>query len=226
LAANGYTGPETVLEGKFGFLDAYCRDTKPGLLTAGLREKWETLGISLKRYACHIYAQIPVQSLRELMAEHAFGGTDVLSVMVEGGEKLLSHHNITDPADIMKAQYSVPFCVALALFRDPDDPRSFNPGALEDPAIRAACRKVELRARSQEGLTPWGARIVVRLKDGREFERDRNSYKGMPDDPLSAAELRRKFMLLAAGGENAAAARMFERLQNLESEPGMRGLAG
>ena len=224
LAGAGYTGPETVLEGKFGFLEAYCRDAKPALLTEGLHESWHTLGISLKRYACHIYAQIPVQSLRELMAEHAFGGADVASILVEGGEKLLSHHNISDPADIMKAQYSVPFCVALALFRDPDDPRSFDPSALDDPAIRAACRNVELRARSQEGLTPWGARIAVRLKDGREFARDRNSYKGMPDDPLSQAELRRKFILLTAGGENDSAARMFERLQRLESEPTLRGL--
>jgi hypothetical protein len=31
LAGAGYTGPETVLEGKFGFLEAYCRDGKPGL---------------------------------------------------------------------------------------------------------------------------------------------------------------------------------------------------
>ncbi len=224
LAGAGYTGTETVLEGKFGFLETYCRDGEPGLLTAGLGAKWETLGISLKRYACHIFAQIPVQSMRELMAQHAFGGGDVASILVEGGEKLLSHHNIIDPADIMKAQYSVPFCAALALFRDPDDPRSFNPGALEDPAIRAACRKVELRARSQKGLTAWSARIVVKLKDGREVALDRNSYKGMPDDPLSQAELRRKFMLLTAGGENAAAGRFFERLQCLESEATFPGL--
>ena len=45
----------------------------------------------------------------------------------------------------------------------------------------------------------------MRLNDGRDFARDRNSYKGMPDDPLSQTELRRKFMLLTAGGENAAA---------------------
>lgn len=224
LAATGYTGPETVLDGKFGFLDTYCRDAKPALLTAELGKKWHTLGISLKRYAAHIFAQIPLQSLRELMAENKFGGDEVAQIIIDGGDKLLTHHNIIDPADIMKGQYSVPFCVALALYRDPDDPRSFNPSAIDDAAIRAASRKVEMRARSQEGLIPWSACITVRLKDGREYVRDRNSYKGMPDDPLSKAELRSKFMVLTAGGENTAAARTFERLQALELESAFSGL--
>ena len=66
----------------------------------------------------------------------------------------MSHHNIHEPGDIMQAQYSVPFCVALAVFRDPDDPKSFASNALDDPAIRAVCRNVELRA--QGGHSPFG----------------------------------------------------------------------
>ncbi len=42
LAAHGFTGPDTVLEGEFGFLDAYCTDTDVGALTAGLGERYET----------------------------------------------------------------------------------------------------------------------------------------------------------------------------------------
>jgi 2-methylcitrate dehydratase PrpD len=86
LAGAGYAGPETVLEGKFGFLDAYCGDygSDPALLTAGLGQTWETLRICLKRYACHINAHTPVQSMRELMSEHAFSAEDVAHVRVEG----------------------------------------------------------------------------------------------------------------------------------------------
>ena len=219
LALDGYTGPETVLEGKFGFLDAYCNDADcdPTLLTADLGKTWETSLICLKRYACHINAHTPVQALRELMAEHAFQGADVAHVRVEGSERLLSHHNITEPADIMKAQYSVPFCVALALFRDPDDPRSFDASALDDPAIRAACRDLELLAPKEGGHSARGSRVTVRLKDGREFARARDTYKGTPREPLSRAELRRKFMLLTAS--DAAAAQLFERLERIDTAP-------
>jgi 2-methylcitrate dehydratase PrpD len=219
LAATGYTGPETVLEGKFGFLEAYCRDARPELLTKGLNSEWITLGVSLKRYACHVFAHIPVESVRTLMAEHRIAPADIAKVVIEGGEKLLTHHNILDPEDILKAQYSVPFCVALAIHRDPDDPRSFEPGALADPAIQAASRNVELRVRSQDGLTPWSARTTIKLRYGRELSLDRNSYQGMPQEPLTADELRRKFTLLTAeAADERAIARTFERLQNLERE--------
>src|SRR5262249_52470307 len=37
LASAGYTGPETVLDGKFGYLEVYSRDGDATLLTKGLR---------------------------------------------------------------------------------------------------------------------------------------------------------------------------------------------
>jgi 2-methylcitrate dehydratase PrpD len=234
LAASGYAGPEEVLEGKFGFLDVYCRDADPEALTARLGSDWETLRICMKRYPTHLNAQTAVQSLRELMAEHAFGGKDVIKVVVEGHEALLTHHNIVEPADIMKGQYSVPFCVALALYRDPDEPRSFDASAVADPDIRAACRDVvelkarpqadlEAAARKQGGYSAKHTRIHVRLKDGREFSRDCDSFKGMPSNPFSRDDLRRKFMLLSAGArEEGASSRLFDHLDRIDSQEEIR----
>ena len=220
LASAGYTGPETVLDGKFGFLEVYCRDGSPARLTADLATKWETLRAGMKRYAFHMTAQTPVQSLRELMSEHAFSGADVAHIMVEGHEKLVTHNNITEPGDLTQAQYSVPFCVALALFRDPDDPKSIAAGALEDAAIRAACRGIEIRKHPQaDSRSDKSTRITVRLKDGRELVRDRELFLGMPDNPLNREQLRRKFMLLTAAMGEASAARLFEQLEHLETQP-------
>jgi 2-methylcitrate dehydratase PrpD len=217
LAQSGYEAPETVLEGKFGFLDAYCRghDTDQNLLTADLGKTWETLRICIKRYACHVNAHTPVQGLRELMAEHGFKGTDIAGIAVDCAERLLSHHNIVEPGDIMQAQYSVPFCIALAMHRDPEDPKNFNASAIEDPVIRASCREVELRP--QQGRTPRSVRLNVKLKDGREFTRDCDKFKGMPADPLTREDLRRKFMLLTAD-MGAKAAPLFERLEKIETQ--------
>ena len=221
LAGAGYTGPESILEGKFGFLEVYCRkeDIEPALLTAGLRQTWETLRICTKRYPCHINVHTSVQTMRDLMTEHGFAGKDIAKVVVEGSPVHLSHHNIVEPGDIMQAQYSLPFCISLAMFRDPEDPKSFDAAAVDDPAIRAACRTLEIRQRAGSGHSVRSARLIVRLKDGREFARDGDWFKGMPDHPLTRPELRRKFMLLSAGTDDAAAARRFERLEHLESQP-------
>lgn len=218
LAGSGYTGPETVLEGKFGFLEVYCRDAEPALLTKDLHKDWATLRTMLKQYACQGHTHTSIQSLRGLMAEHAFAGDDVSHVLVEGTDRLISHHNIPEPGDIMQAQYSVPFCVALALFRDPADPNSFTRNALDDPAIRAACRRVEMRALEQRPLPHYTTRVTVQLKDGREFARVADTLKGMPADPLSREALFRKLMF-TAGGNEAAVSRTFERLAQLETEP-------
>lgn len=216
LAGAGYTGPETILEGKFGFLDAYGveAECEPELLTKGLGSEWEVRRICLKRYACHINSHTPVQALRELMSEHRFSADDVAHLLVEGSERLMTHHNIPEPRDIMKAQYSVPFCVAVALYRDPDDPRSFGESAVNDPAIRAAARALELRKRAEPGSVR-SSTVTVRLKDGREVTRRCDVYKGMPADPLTRDDLKRKFMLLTGGADDAASAARFERLESM-----------
>jgi len=219
LAAGGYTGPETILEGKFGFLDAYCRNPAPELLTAGLHQTWETLHISMKRYPFHLYAHTPVQALRELMSEHQFSSGDVSHIVVEGSEVLRSHHNITDPADVTKAQYSVPFCVALALYRDPEDPRSFDPEVIRDPAIRAACRKVELSAFSKAPPSARESRVTVTLAGGREVSRSLTESKGMEDDPFDHEALKAKFLRLTADAGELYALRLFEQLDSLETQP-------
>ncbi len=220
LASEGYTGPETVLEGKFGFLEAYCKGSDTAQLTEGLREDWETLRICMKRYACHMTAQTPVQSIRDLMAEHKFQGSDVASISVEGVEKIVTHNGSKEPGDVAQGQYSVPFCVALALFRDPDDPRSFDESALNDPAIRAVCRNVDLRARPKgDKRSEKATDVTVRLKDGREFSRHGDSFKGMLIDPLTRADLQRKFMLLTAHRGEAIAVKHFAMLDTIETQP-------
>ncbi len=225
LAMDGFTGPSTVLEGDYGFLNVYCGEADPDLLDKGLGEDFETLRICLKRYACHVTAQTPVQSVRELMAEHGFSGTDVVSLTVLGGEKLVSHHNISEPSDMMLAQYSVPFCVALALFRDPDDPANFTDDARADPAIRDMARRIEVAVQdiSNRPGMGWASTVHVTLRDGRRFTRAAKIFKGMPQAPLSPAELEAKFRRLTAPtlGETKAAT-LYERFFRLEEVVDLR----
>jgi 2-methylcitrate dehydratase PrpD len=214
LARDGFAGPETVLEGRFGYLDVYCRDADASQLTAGLGERWETLRIGLKTYPYNVALRAAVQTVRDLMTEGGFTGRDVAGLEIECDEKIISHHDIRQPGDITQAQYSMPFCVALALYRDPDDPASFDTTALADSAIRAACRAAALSPVKDRR----SARITVRLGDGRNLCRDANRVSQMPDEELWATQLRRKFMRLTEDLDQTAANRLFERLQNLEGE--------
>ena len=178
----------------------------------------------LKRYACHITAHTPVQSLQELRAENKFSGDDVAALTIHARHKVLSHHDIREPRDVAGAQYSVPFCSAIALYYDVNDPMAFSEAALNDARIRALALKLKVvEMGHDEKGGAWSSRVAVELKDGRRFERFAEEFKGTPASPLSAEELQTKFMRMAGAHKPAAA--LHAQLTALETIADCRTLA-
>ena len=212
LADGGFTGPKTVIEGEFGFLRVFCTEFDETQLTRNLGHEYVTLSTVLKRYPVHATAHAAVRAVRDLQAEHGFAGGDVEAITVTGNKRMIERHAIAEPADLMLAQYSIPFCVALALFREARDPESYDESALADPRIRALTRRVRLVPEQGSGHGAMGSTVTVTLADGRRLERHVDS--GL----LEAGELADKFTRLthAVLGERAPA--LFERLQRLETE--------
>ena len=169
LAERGFEGPDTVLEGKFGYLDVYARDGDPKLLTDGLGSRWESLNIWFKMFPCHVTAQSPVRAIQQLQRENGFGPQDVARIIIEASDKVLSHHAERVPSDVGTAQYSVPFSVALALFRDPADPQAFLDGPNQNPAILDLCKRIELRPHGRTIAVGHNStcHLEVTLCDGR-----------------------------------------------------------
>jgi 2-methylcitrate dehydratase PrpD len=126
---------------------------------------------------------------------------------------MVDRHNILEPADLMLAQYSIPFSVALALCREARDPESWDEAALADPQIRALCRLVKLMPDPGGEHGGMASTVTIALADGRRLER--RSKSGM----LEPGELADKFQRLtrAALGARPATA-LYERLQRLEEE--------
>lgn len=218
LAHDGLAGPATILEGKFGYLNVFCRDGDVNRLTAGLGEDWRTTRIMFKRYSCHITAHVPVTAILQLKSRFGFAGDEVEAVTVAGSEKMLSHHNIPEPRDMAMAQYSTPFCVALACHLDPRDPSTFSETSLNDRAIRDLCRKVKLELRHQTPAQKLlGSRVTVRLKDGREFVEEIEEFPGTPEQPLDRVGLREKFETITAGVRQGRPAALFDAIATLES---------
>jgi 2-methylcitrate dehydratase PrpD len=191
LAQRGYEGPSGVLEGRYGLLDAFCEETDPGLLTKNLGEVWEIDRLCIKRYATHVTTHVPVQMLRGLVEQHGFSGDDIDEIAVDASAKVVSHHSDRDPGDIMLAQYSVPFCLALAAYHDPRDPDVFSDRTAADPRVRDLARRVRVSA--DGGRKGWSARIAVSLRDGRRLDDAKETFLGCPETPMSEEQLRFKF---------------------------------
>lgn len=218
LARDGFTGPAQVFEGKFGFFNVFCDEVDPPRLTAGFNSTWHSMKIMMKRYPCHITAHMPVTAVLEIKAAHNISGDDIESIAVVSSEKMVSHHNILEPQDITMAQYSTPFCVALAFYKEPRDPKEFSDAAIADPKIRALCRKVTLSADTE--LTKdntLATRMIIKLKNGKVITHETLEFPGMPRRPLTDAELREKFDRVVTGIPPAKAARLFEQFAALET---------
>jgi 2-methylcitrate dehydratase PrpD len=226
LAAQGFTGPTSVLEGENGFLRVFCNDWDVAELTRGLRQTYFTADIMLKRYACHITAHNPVEATLDLRSEHKFSAADVASITIAGNERMAKTNNIPAPQDNMLAQYSIPFSVALSLYRDPIDPRSFDEDVVRDRAILDLASRTKMTVVPGQDRLDLAATVTVKLKDGREVSRRVTNFRGTPERPLDRAGLQEKFLLLTAGHDRSKMVSLFDRLQGLESEPSLDWLAG
>jgi 2-methylcitrate dehydratase PrpD len=219
LAGEGFTGPSTVLEGEFGFLHVYCNEWDLPALTRGLGTEYFTKNITMKRYACHMTAQNPVEATQDLREEHKFSPADIGSIVIAGDERVATRNNIPAPEDKMMAQYSVPFSVALSLYRDARDPRSFNDDAVvHDAAILDLASRIKAIRAVNQSRQDTTATVTISLKDGRQISRRVTSFKGTAERPLDQAELKEKFMLMTGHRDRAKMEAMFERLQRIETE--------
>jgi 2-methylcitrate dehydratase PrpD len=194
LANRGFAGPESILEGKFGFCRTYSDSPKLAYLTHRLGSEFESMNIGIKRCACHINAHAPIEALQTLQAENGFKPEDIREITVGGIEKLVTHHAIYQPKDLMMAQYSIPFCVALSLYFDPTDPESFDEKKLKDKKILAMMRKVRLKVDHEIEDKGWdrAARVTVSLANKHRPSKLVIHFKGTPRNPLSSSELEDK----------------------------------
>jgi len=201
LASRGFAGPESILEGKFGFCRTFSDAPKVSYLTHRLGQVFESLNICVKRCACHINAHAPIEALQQLREKINFDPEDIREIVVGGIEKLLTHHAIYQPKDLMMAQYSIPFCVALSLYFDPTDPESFDERKLKDKKILAMMRKVRLKVDHEIEHKGWdrAARVTIGLANRQRQSTLVIHFKGTPHNPSSPSEVQDKARKLTRG---------------------------
>ena len=218
LAGRGFEGPNVLLEGKFGYLDVYARDGDPALLVDELGTRWESLKIWFKMFPCHVTAQGPVRAVRDLLRDHRFAASDVASIIIEVSEKVLSHHADPAPCDVGTAQYSLPFSVALALFRDPADPQAFLDGPNQDSRILELCKKIQLRPYGKPIAAGHNTayRLEVMLADGRKLSTNKAEMDEFDTAETVEQLVEKKFLNLASHLPDDRAAELLARLKAVE----------
>jgi 2-methylcitrate dehydratase PrpD len=219
-------GPESILEGQYGFIEAYCTDSNPELLTSNLGSAWEISKMCIKAFPCHVTAHTPIESLRLLMKEYGFEPQHVSHIEIEVSDKVLSHHIIREPNDVKQAQYSTPCCVAWALHYDPYQPENMNEDALCDPLVRQTCRDIQFSLLSQgkQKNSAWSSLIRVALNSGEVYERWSDEFAGSPNKPLDSNQLHDRFFQLTNHCSSSAQSEWWNALSRLQDLKSLRDL--
>lgn len=209
LAKNGLTGPPTVIEGRFGFLHAFCGDQADvDAVVDRLGEHWELPGIFFKPYPCNHFTHAGIDAALQLRSE-GVQPDDIVELELGAPTPVL--RTIAEPPEAKArpesgyhAAFSGPYTLAAALLGGGglgvghDD---FTDEAARDEARLALAAKVRCvpDERSDE-IFPNQFPAVVRatLRDGTRREVRIDVNRGGPGNPLSPDELALKFRINAS----------------------------
>jgi 2-methylcitrate dehydratase PrpD len=204
LARHGLTGPATVLEGRFGFFQAWLHGPfNERAITEGLGERWSVPDIFFKPYPANHFTHSAIDAAIS-MRESGLAADDVAHATL--GVAAATVRTIGEPIEVKRtpetgymAQFSGPYAVAATLLGGGglglglDD---YTDALARDPARRALMARIDIVADDRcDAVFPrqFPAVLRVRRRDGTELVEQVMANRGGPDRPLSYGELVTKF---------------------------------
>jgi len=202
LAARNFTAPPTALDGHFGLLQVFGGSGADAHeLTRDLGARWAMERIFVKLHPCCGWVQSTIDAATQLRGATPIDPGAVQHVKIGVSTYVTKNNGAVTPPDTMGAQYSLPYCAALALTADADDFSMYEGQALNDPARRALAQRVELTVDPEaEALYPHhsAVRFELTLRTGERRAVFMVDPKGAADNPCTDEELVGKFSRLSS----------------------------
>ena len=230
VAREGLTASDAALDGRQGYAAAFSQTTLAPDAFDALGQRWQVLasGIAVKPYPSCALTHSAIDALIELRARHGLGADQVAEVEVGVNHVVPDVLRHTVPTNGLERKFSMQFCAAAALATGRVDLGSFDDGPVADAGTRGLMDRVRmvvdptLPDRLEQHA--W-SRVTVRLRDGRALASPPRGASGHPDQPLSDAQLRDKFLACATpvlGADEAEG--VAAQLAHLEDIPDVRAL--
>lgn len=204
LAKAGYAGPTFVLEADDGgYAHAVSDRYDLDVILDGLGEKWHTLDMGHKFYACCGHIHQAIECAVDLRNNRGIRPEDVASVTVKTYDVSGMRWGFSEPPrNTVEAQFSFPYAVAVALTDGKAFISQFSQERLTDEAVNALARKV--RVETDDAYTArypkeWCSSVAIETNDGRTLRAESVGAKGDPGKPLTQSEIEEKFLSLTAG---------------------------
>jgi 2-methylcitrate dehydratase PrpD len=230
VAREGLTASDSALEGRQGYAAAFSQATLAPDAFDHLGQRWQVLtsGIAVKPYPSCALTHSAIDALLALRAHHGLGAEQVAEIEVGVNHVVPDVLRHDRPTNGLERKFSMQFCAAAALASGRVDLGSFDDGPVADAGTRELMGRVRMVVDPTlpDGLSEqaW-TRVTVRLRDGRTLDSAPRGASGHPEQPLSDAQLRDKFLACATpviGADEADG--VATQLTHLEDIPDVRAL--
>jgi 2-methylcitrate dehydratase PrpD len=170
-------------------------------LSAGLGERFETMRVSLKFYACVGSNHTTLDALADIRRRRPFELDEIDRIIVHGSQVTMDHVGWPyQPGGLTAAQLNLPFCVATLLITGDAFVDEFDAGCIENATRIALSHKVNVV--HDPAITALGAayrhkvRVEVHFRDGSVERETREAPRGSEQSFASIDAITEKFRKL------------------------------
>jgi 2-methylcitrate dehydratase PrpD len=200
MASYGITGPRTIIDGDRGILQCFAGEFDASKVTAGLGADYLLIETAYKPITSPWPAHAPLEAFGWLIDEYHLKPEQIAAIEVGTSSQAMKNiQTIKAPRDIMDAQYSLVYGLAVRLFRGGNKFRDYREEDLADPRFLELSRKVTIKIdpvcdEERLRLKNRSAVVTVVTTDGRRLEKRVQFSKGHPKNRFSDEELTAKFI--------------------------------
>ena len=201
LAELGLTGPPTIFEGKRGIFNIFGGEIKAEPIMKTLGSEYAVAHAAIKRFPVNASQHSPIELLDNLMEKERILPADVRKIEVGVNEGVILHGgSIYEPKEVIEAQFSLRFSLALRLLKRSNDLEFYlDPNVWHDAKLLEIGKKIELSADpTATGERRFACHMKLTLANGKVIEGQLSSPKGTSKNPLSKEEVHDKFLRLGS----------------------------
>lgn len=225
LVQEGLVANPEALDGPWGFFEVAGRGADVDVVHGRLGNPFTIVspGVSIKPYPCGVLTHPTIDAMLAVIEEHDLQPEDISRVLVHAGRNILEPIRYSVAEDGLQAKFSLAFLLSAAVVAGRVGKTEFNDDFVRSPPVQDMQRRVVTihdRAFDGRGYERIRSTLEVETADGRNITREADErYRGGPENPLTTAEVERKFADCASGlVDHPATDAAIEFVADLESQ--------
>ncbi|MDF1732003.1 MAG: MmgE/PrpD family protein [Minwuia sp.] len=233
LAKAGFTGPASILEGRFGLYHSHVQDPDYPFdldtVTDGLGMRWTMLDCSFKPYPCAHAIHPFVDAALAIHGKIEGSTADVTAIRALVGTTY--QPLICEPMDAKRvpltpthARASLPYAVSVALHRGALGPGDYSEEVIGDPTVLSLAEHFTYATDTVKAPAGFRGVLEVTMSDGVVHRHVEPVNRGSRTNPMPSSEMIGKFRLGAARHDRGRQNAIIEAIDHLEDAASINGL--